>query len=187
MQHLPQSVADAPVIETADGYDYILLPISNGVPTLSPALLREVVVGFTRVADLDVDKILTPEAMGIHVSTALSLVTDLPLVVVRGREYGLPGEVAVHEATGHDEERYLNDVRDGDRVLLVDDLLATGRTLADVAAAVEQTGAAVADVVVVARRVGVETTADLAHDVTALMDVEVRDGEAVVVDQYDAD
>jgi adenine phosphoribosyltransferase len=186
MDLLRESFDDAPVIEKDGGYEYVVLPISNGVPMLEPELLREVVVGITRVSDLDVDKIVTPEAMGIHISTAVSLQTDLPLVVVRKREYGLPGEVSLHQETGYSEgEMYLNDVDEGDRVLVLDDLLSTGGTLRALTDALDDVGAEIADVVVVVRKVGSDSEmADPPHDVTALADIEVADGEVTVVDDY---
>ncbi|MFB6071757.1 MAG: hypoxanthine/guanine phosphoribosyltransferase [Halobacterium sp.] len=186
MERLRESFDDAPVIEKDGGYEYVVLPISNGVPMLDPALLREVVVGVTRVADLDVDKIVTPEAMGIHISTAVSLQTDLPLVVVRKREYGLPGEVSLHQETGYSEgEMYLNDVKAGDRVLVLDDLLSTGGTMRALTDALDDVGAEVADVVVVVRKVGSDSAmADSPHDVSSLVDVEVADGDVSVVDEY---
>lgn len=184
MEHLPRSVESAPVIETDDGYEYAVLPISNGVPTLSPEVLREVVVGIARVADLDVDAIVTPEAMGIHVSTAITLESDVPLAVIRKREYGLAGEVAVEregEAT-----MYVNDVREGDRVLVLDDLVATGETIAAITEALSEMGATVADVVAVARRVDTpDALADSPHGVAALVDIEVREGAVSVVGTYD--
>ncbi|WP_232701547.1 hypoxanthine/guanine phosphoribosyltransferase [Halobacterium wangiae] len=187
MERLRDSFEDAPVIEKDGGYEYVVLPISNGVPMLEPALLREVVVGVTRVAELgDMDKIVTPEAMGIHISTAVSLQTDIPLTVVRKREYGLPGEVSLHQETGYSEgEMYLNDVEAGDRVLVLDDLLSTGGTLRALTDALDDVGAEVADVVVVIRKVGSESAmADSPHDVSALVDIEVEDGAVEVVAEY---
>jgi adenine phosphoribosyltransferase len=187
MEQLRASFDDAPIVEKEGGYQYVVHPISNGVPMLRPELLREVVVGVTRVADLErVDKIVTPAAMGIHISTAVSLSTDVPLVVIRKREYGLDGEVSLHQQTGYSEsEMYINDVDAGDRVLVLDDLLSTGGTLAAVTAALEGIGAEIVDVVVVVRKAGTESAmADAGHDVTSLIDVELVDGEVVVRDEY---
>jgi adenine phosphoribosyltransferase len=187
MERLRESFQEAPVIEKDGGYEYVVLPISNGVPMLEPELLREVVVGVTRVAELeDVDKIVTPAAMGIHISTAVSLQTDIPLTVVRKREYGLPGEVSLHQETGYSEgEMYINDVHEGDRVLVLDDLLSTGGTLRALTDSLDDIGAEVADVVVVIRKVGSESEmADAPHDVASLVDIEVADGEVTVVDEY---
>ena len=187
MDQLRASFDDAPIVEKEGGYQYVVHPISNGVPMLRPELLREVVVGVTRVADLErVDKIVTPAAMGIHISTAVSLTTDIPLVVIRKREYGLDGEVSLHQQTGYSEsEMYINDVDAGDRVLVLDDLLSTGGTLAAVTEAIEDIGAEIVDVVVVVRKAGGESAmGEVDHEVTSLIDVELVDGEVVVRDEY---
>ncbi|ADE04456.1 hypoxanthine/guanine phosphoribosyltransferase [Haloferax volcanii] len=173
MQRLEESLHEAPIIDK-DGYSYLVHPISNGVPMLDPQLLREVVVGITRAADLDVDKIVAPEAMGIHIATALSLQTDVPLVVIRKREYGLDGEVALHQTTGYSEsEMFINDIEDGDRVLVVDDLLSTGGTLAAICGALDDIGAEVSDIVVAIRKVGETALDDTDYEATSLVDISV--------------
>ena len=180
MDRLLESLHDAPIIDK-DGYEYMVHPISNGVPMLDPELLREVVVGVIRAADLEVDKIVAPEAMGIHLATALSLQTDVPLVVIRKRSYGLEGEVSLHQTTGYSEsEMYINDVEEGDRVLVVDDLLSTGGTLAAICGALEEIGAEIADIVVVIRKVGESALDDTGYEATSLVDITVEDGEVVI-------
>ncbi|RDZ48078.1 adenine phosphoribosyltransferase [Haloferax sp. Atlit-19N] len=173
MQRLEESLHEAPIIDK-DGYSYLVHPISNGVPMLDPQLLREVVVGITRAADLDVDKIVAPEAMGIHIATALSLQTDIPLVVIRKREYGLDGEVALHQTTGYSEsEMFINDIEDGDRVLVVDDLLSTGGTLAAICGALDDIGADISDIIVAIRKVGETALDDTDYEATSLVDISV--------------
>ncbi|WEL26604.1 hypoxanthine/guanine phosphoribosyltransferase [Haloferax volcanii] len=180
MQRLEESLHEAPIIDK-DGYSYLVHPISNGVPMLDPKLLREVVVGITRAADLDVDKIVAPEAMGIHIATALSLQTDVPLVVIRKREYGLDGEVALHQTTGYSEsEMFINDIEDGDRVLIVDDLLSTGGTLAAICGALDDIGADISDIVVAIRKVGETALDDTDYEATSLVDISV-DEEGVEI------
>lgn len=180
MERLRASLHDAPIIDK-DGYEYLVHPISNGVPMLDPALLREVVVGIVRNADLNVDTIVAPEAMGIHVATALSLQTDIPLVVIRKREYGLPDEVALQKSTGYSSsEMYINDIEPGDRVLIVDDLLSTGGTLAAITEALDDIGADVADIVVVLRKVGDSALKETDYEATSLLDITVEDGEVTV-------
>src|SRR6056297_2959395 len=103
MDRLKQSLLDAPIIEK-DGYHYFVHPISDGVPMLEPELLREIVIRIIRKAEIDdVDKIVTPAAMGIHISTAVSLMTDIPVAIIRKRSYGLPGEVSLSQVTGYSE------------------------------------------------------------------------------------
>lgn len=180
MEKLIASLDDAPIIDK-DGYEYLVHPISNGVPMLEPALLREVVIEVMQVADLAVDKIVAPEAMGIHLATALSLQTDVPLVVIRKRAYGLDGEVSLHQQTGYSEsEMYINDVEAGDRVVVVDDMLSTGGTLAAICGALSDIGAEIVDVVVVLRKVGPSALDDTEFEATSLLDITVEDGEVAV-------
>jgi adenine phosphoribosyltransferase len=185
MDRLQQSLRDAPIIEK-NGYQYFVHPISDGVPMLRPELLREIVIKIIRKAELeDVDKIVTPAAMGIHISTAVSLMTDIPLVVVRKRQYGLDGEVSLSQVTGYSEsEMYMNDVYEGDRVLLIDDVLSTGGTLKALCGALEEIGADIGDIVTVIKKVGGENALEgTSYEPKTLINVDVVDGEVVIVDE----
>lgn len=178
MKRLRQSVHDAPVVER-DGYRYLVHPVSNGIPTLDPRLMREVVTGLVQLVDFeDADVIVTPVTMGVHVATALSLVTDVPLVVIRSREYGFDGELPFEHPDG---EYYLNDVTAGDRVVVVDDLVNSGKSIAAVVEALDDVGAELFDVACVLRRVG--SADDLADvDVKRLLDVSVTAEGVEIVD-----
>ncbi|PSP44791.1 adenine phosphoribosyltransferase [Halobacteriales archaeon QH_10_70_21] len=184
MDQLQQSLLEAPIIEK-DGYHYFVHPISDGVPMLEPSLLREIVIKIIRKAQLeDVDKIVTPAAMGIHISTGVSLMTDIPLVVIRKREYGLEGETPLFQQTGYSENQmYINDVEAGDNVLVLDDVLSTGGTLTAICDALEDIGANLIDVVAVIKKVGGENRLSASpHSAKTLINVDVVDGEVVVVD-----
>lgn len=180
LQRLRESLRDAPVVEMED-YQYFVHPVTDGLPELKPALMREIVVGVLQVTDLDgVDKILAPEAMGIHVATAVSLAIDVPVVLIRKKSYGFEGEVAVHQATGYSENQmYVNNVEEGDRVLLLDDVVSTGGTLKAIHEALDSIGAEVVDAVAVIKKGEVEgDVPDFKHLVAA----DVVDGEVVLLD-----
>lgn len=185
MDRLRESLLDAPIIEK-DGYHYFVHPISDGVPMLRPELMREIVIGIIRKANLaDVDKIVAPEAMGIHISTAVSLMTDIPLVVVRKRSYGLDGEVSISQVTGYSEsEMFINDIEQGDRVIVLDDVLSTGGTLSALLTALEDIGADIVDTVAVIKKVGGENALDeTTFEPKTLINVDVVDGEVVIIDE----
>jgi adenine phosphoribosyltransferase len=189
MDKLRESLREAPIIEK-EGYHYFVHPISDGVPMLRPELLREIVIKIIRKAELDdIDKIVTPAAMGIHISTAVSLMTDIPLVVVRKRKYGLDGEVSLSQVTGYSEnEMYVNDVYEGDRVLVLDDVLSTGGTLAALTGALEEIGADLCDIVcVIKKEDGENKLEDAGYHAKTLINVEVVDGEVVIVDEHGDD
>lgn len=178
-EELRRSLQEAPVVDM-DGYDYLVHPVTDGIPLVEPTLLGEIAKGIASVADVEAaDKIVAPEAMGIHHATALSLHTGVPFVVVRKRSYGLDGEVAVHQETGYAEgELYLNSVDAGDRVVFVDDVYSTGGTLEAICSALLEIGAELLDVVVVLRRG--EPDPGLPFEVKSLVSVDVIDGKVVV-------
>ncbi|ERG90979.1 MAG: adenine/guanine phosphoribosyltransferase [Haloquadratum walsbyi J07HQW1] len=183
MDQLQQSLLEAPIIEKGE-YEYFVHPVSDGVPVLRPELLREIVIKIIRKVEVDnVDKIVTPAAMGIHISTAVSLMTDIPLVVIRKRQYGLEGEVSLSQQTGYAEnEMYINDVNDGERVLVLDDVLSTGGTMRAVLDALDEIGAEVVDTVAVIKKAGPNELDESNHDVKTLINVRVTDGTVVIVD-----
>jgi adenine phosphoribosyltransferase len=185
MEQLKQSLLDAPIIEK-EGYHYFVHPISDGIPMLRPELLREIVIRIIRKAEIDeVDKIVAPEAMGIHISTAVSLMTDIPLVVVRKRRYGLDSEVSISQVTGYSEnEMYINDIHEGDRVLILDDVLSTGGTLSGIVTALDDIGAEVVDIVCVIKKAdGENKLEEIGYDAKTLINVVVEDKEVVIVDE----
>jgi adenine phosphoribosyltransferase len=184
MNKLRDSLLSAPIVDMGD-YHYVVHPITDGVPMLEPGLLREVAIRIIRKAELEnVDKIVTPAAMGIHISTAVSLMTDIPLVVIRKREYGLAGEVPLSQVTGYSEsEMYINDVEAGDSVLVLDDLLSTGGTLHAILTALEEIGTDIVDAVTVIKKAGDNELEGTHHDVKTLINIDVVDGDVVIVDE----
>lgn len=147
-ERLRRSLEKAPVLDL-DGYAYFVHPLTDGIDRIEPALLREIVDETIEIADTAVDAILTVEAMGIPFAVALSLETGIPVTVVRKRPYGFAGEVAVGQKTGYSKGTlYVNGLKRGDRVLVVDDVISTGGTLAPLLSALKGMGVTVADVVV---------------------------------------
>ncbi|MGA9138978.1 MAG: hypoxanthine/guanine phosphoribosyltransferase [Methanocella sp.] len=171
---LKESLKNAPIVKRGE-YNYFIHPISDGVPLVRPELLREVIACVVRYADLDVDKIVTIEAMGLPLGSALSQITDLPFIIVRKRKYGLPGEIAVHQATGYSKgELYLNGINKGDRVIIIDDVISTGGTSRAVIKALEMAGAEIKDIIVVIERGdGKKIIEDMGYDVKTLVKIDV--------------
>ena len=129
LEEVKKSLEASPIVKKGD-YNYFVNPISDGVPAMDPKMLRELSLAVYKYADLDIDKIVAVEAMGIHLATALSLATDIPFVVIRKRQYGLEGEQQVYQKTGYGSSNlYINDLHAGERILLIDDVVSTGGTL----------------------------------------------------------
>ena len=174
LERLKKSLLEAPVFKRGE-YNYFIHPITDGVPEVRPELIREVTGHIVRIADLDADKIVTVEAMGIPIGTALSNICDIPMVIVRKRKYGLPGEIEVSQVTGYSKSQlFLNGINKGDRVVVVDDVISTGGTLLAVLKSLKIAGAIVKDIVVVIRRGdGVARLREEGYEVKTMVDVKV--------------
>jgi adenine phosphoribosyltransferase len=178
LERLIESLETCPIVKRGD-YDYFINPITDGVPQVDPALLRDVCSAMVKVLDLQGVKLfVVAEAMGIHIGTTLSLMTDIPFTIVRKRKYLLPGEVAVHQTTGYSKgELYVNGVHRGDRVVIVDDVASTGGTLSALIQALDYIGADIADICVAIRRGNPEVGRPFKH----LVDIEVVKGQVRIV------
>lgn len=126
---LHESLEGVPIVDKG-GYRYFVHPLTDGASEIDPMLLEEVTLEMMKATDFDCDKIVTVEAMGIPLATLLSHKTRKPFVIIRKRQYGLPGEVVIEASTGYSKNRlFVNGLKAGDRVVLVDDVLSTGGTM----------------------------------------------------------
>ena len=152
-QQLKESLLAAPVVWKGE-YPYFVHPITDGVPRLDPAVLSSVVELIEQIVDWDsIDLILGIEAMGLPLTSPLSMRNNRPQVVARKRSYGLEGEISIGQSTGYSKgTMYLNDIKKGERVLVVDDVLSTGGTLDAIIQGIETIGAVVETVVVVVEK-----------------------------------
>lgn len=181
LEKLIASLGTCPIVQRGE-YPYFIHPITDGVPQMDPALLRDVAASMVKALDLKgVDMLVVAEAMGIPVGTALSLMTDIPFTIVRKRWYRLPGEVAVHQTTGYSKgELYLNGVSKGDRVVIVDDVISTGGTMRALIGALEYAGAEIVDICVALQR----GEPDVGRPYKALVRVEVSPSRVRILDTF---
>ncbi len=150
---LKQSLANAPIIWKGD-YPYFIHPITDGVPRLDPKVLSAVVDLTMAVVDWkNTDLILGIEAMGLPLCAPLSIESGKPLVIARKRGYGLEGEVTIDQSTGYSKgAMWLNDIKDEERVVILDDVLSTGGTLRAVIDGVTRAGGIVSHVITVVEK-----------------------------------
>ncbi|HOL41283.1 MAG TPA: hypoxanthine/guanine phosphoribosyltransferase [Methanospirillum sp.] len=150
---LADSLVTCPIVKKGE-YNYFVHPITDGIPDIDPGLLREITVGMIRRLNLtDVKYIVTAEAMGIPIATAISLMTDIPVNIIRKRRYGLPGECDVCQVTGYSKgEMYINGISKGDRIVIVDDVISTGGTMNGIIEALESIGAEIVDIAFVIKK-----------------------------------
>lgn len=187
LQRLKESLLAAPVIWKGD-YPYFIHPLTDGVPRLDPQVLTAVVELIEkRVPWESIDLMLGIEAMGLPLTSPLSMRNNKPQVVIRKRSYGLDGEVAIDQSTGYSKgSMFLNDIKKGERVLIVDDVLSTGGTLDAVISGVESIGALIESIVVVVEKgPGLKQLQQkYPHiEISSLVQVEMDGGNVVILDE----
>ncbi|HEC76307.1 MAG TPA: purine phosphoribosyltransferase family protein [Thermoplasmatales archaeon] len=140
MKKLAESLKNAPIVKKGE-YNYVVHPITDGIPYIEADLLNEVADEIAKKMP-KCDRIVTMEAMGIPIASALCLKTGIPFTIIRKRKYGLPGEKEVFQETGYGKGNlYINGIKKGDEIVIVDDVLSTGGTLISVVEALEEIGA----------------------------------------------
>ena len=100
-----------------------------------------------QVRKLDVDVIAAPDARGFIFGVPMAMAMQLPFVPIR-KAGKLPYQTTAFSYEleyGKDTlEMHVDSIKSGDKVLLVDDLLATGGTIAACGRLVEQQGGVIA-------------------------------------------
>ncbi len=184
LKHLEKSLYEAPIVKKGE-YDYVIHPITDGVPYVTPELLKEVTDEMRKHIRKcgKFDRIVTMEAMGIPLASALSLDLGIPFTIIRKRQYGLPGEVSVEQVTGYSKSKmYVNGLKKGDTVILVDDVLSTGGTLKAVLYVLKEIGVIVKGVfIAVYKGTCKEELAKIyGIPITTIVDIDVVEGKVLI-------
>jgi adenine phosphoribosyltransferase len=154
---------------------------------MDPRLVEEVSDYIIKITDMKrVDAIVTIEAMGIPVATTISLKTGVPLTIVRKRPYFLEGEVELSQSTGYSKGvLYINGLKKGDRVIIVDDVISTGGTLFALVKALKTMGVEVLDVIsVIGRGKGYLKLRELGFEPKILVTVDVGEKGVEIINVF---
>jgi adenine phosphoribosyltransferase len=136
---------------------------------------------------VDVDIILTIEAMGIPIAVTLSELLNKPVNIIRKVQRFLPGEIILDQKTGYSRGKlYLNGISESQEVLVVDAVISTGGTLIATLNGLKRVNAKIKDIVCVidrddgVNRVKLET----GYTVKTLVRINVNDHVKVVRDYF---
>lgn len=175
MNLLKDSIKEAPIIKKGE-YNYIVHPVTDGIPFVKPEIIEEIVDEIVKEIP-HCNRILTIEAMGIPIATALSLKTGIPFTIIRKRKYFLPGEKEVIQKTGYSKSRlYINGIKEGDEVVIVDDVISTGGTLIAVVNSLKEIGSKIKGIFIVINKGNKEEIEKkIGIKIKTLLDIEVND------------
>lgn len=185
LERLDRSLREAHVMDR-NGYPYLVHPLIDGIPRADADLLRAWTDWAAAQKDVlaEATVLVAPEAMGLPLVATLSLATGLPYLVVRKRQYGLPGEIVAYGETGYGEAAlHVNAIEADDRVLLVDDVLSTGGTLTAIAGVLDERDAEVVGALVFLDKGRVRSVLEerLGAPVRAMRTIAITDGKVQIV------
>ena len=177
---LIESLKEAPIVKKGD-YSYVVHPLTDGIPKIEPDLLVEVTKKIKEKMP-ECDKIITMEAMGIPIATALSLETKIPFTIIRKRRYGLPGEISVEQMTGYSHSRlFINGIERGESVVIVDDVISTGGTLSAVVSVLKKMGVEIKKIFIAINKGNIEELEKkVGMKIDVLVTIEVNDETKIV-------
>ncbi len=137
------------------GRQFIINPLTEQIPATSAELLREAASRVLEMGAFDrASKIVGEEDKGGILVAATSLLSGLPFGLARWYPSGLQGQIEMPfdcEYTGGN--LYLNGVEQGDRVVIIDDVISTGGTMVALIKTIQKANAQILDIVCVAEKV----------------------------------
>ncbi len=184
MKILKESLINAPIVNKGD-YQYVIHPLTDGIPEIKPELLKEVTDRMLEIIYKyrNIDKIVTIEAMGIPLATALSLKSNIPFSIIRKRRYGLDEEVIVKQITGYSKSNlFLNGFKKGDKIIIVDDVISTGGTLQAVLNSLLKIGVIIKCVIIIIDKGDSleEINKKYDIDIYTLTKINIKDGKTII-------
>lgn len=183
LEKFGRSLLDSPIVKLGD-YEYFVNPITDGVPSVDPVILAEVLNAIKRIGNFNCDMIAAPESMGIPFAVPLSIDFGIPYIVIRKKKYGLPGEVTESQVTGYSRsELHINGISKGDRVTVIDSVVSSGGTMRAVIRGLRSIGAEIVDLIAVVEkgsgRKSIE--AEFGVKIKTLVKVEVSNGTVKII------
>jgi adenine/guanine phosphoribosyltransferase-like PRPP-binding protein len=154
MDILRQAFDDKVLVPIKDR-QFIINPLTEQIPATSAELLREAARRVLEIGHFEgASKIIGEEDKGGILVAATALLSGLPFGLARWYPSGLEGQIEMRfDGEYTDGKLYLNGVDQGDRVVIVDDVISTGGTMIAMIKTIQKAKAHILDIVCVAEKV----------------------------------
>ena len=148
-----QAFHNKPLIQFKE-HKFLVNPLTEQIPATSAELLQAATGWIVEAGHFNqATKIVGEEDKGAILVASTSLATRLPFGMARWYPNGLEGQVSVEfEMEYASGKLFLNGVKEGDRIIIVDDMISTGGTMLALIQAVQLAKAEIVDIVCVAEK-----------------------------------
>jgi phosphoribosyl-AMP cyclohydrolase/adenine/guanine phosphoribosyltransferase-like PRPP-binding protein len=130
-------------------YRYIVNPLTENIPPPDPLWSEWIANIIHQQTSDDIDNVVTAESLGLPIAQLVASLKGKPLAVVRKRNFYDTSNLLAKAryASGFEHGTYwIYGVSEGDRVLLIDDAVSTGGTLAALISALQKKDVTITDV-----------------------------------------
>lgn len=130
-------------------YRYIVNPLTENIPPPDPLWSEWIANMIHQQTGDDIDKVVTAESLGLPIAQLVASLKGKPLAVVRKRDFYDRSSLLTKAryASGFEHGTYwIYGVSEGDNVLIIDDAVSTGGTLAALISALQKKNVIITDV-----------------------------------------
>lgn len=181
----------AGTVRTSKGKFTTINELTDQAPAVRPTVLTSaisVLMGMRSVSP-EVNKVLSEEDKGAILAGLVSVHTFLPLAMARHDvPYDIPGALVVPLSMEYADSRLtVNGLEEGDKLMIVDDTLASGGTMLALIHAARRMGCEIVDVRVVVEKLGYGGRARLSNygvEVRAGIGIEISEEGVVSVTEH---
>lgn len=119
------------IITKLNGHSYVINPVTDHTPETTYSLIKDIVEELTKLTNFSrANKIVGEEDRGGYIAGFMALKHKKSLAMVKWNPIGLNGPIGVDFRNAYTEGKmYLYGVKEGDKVILVEDMIDTGGTI----------------------------------------------------------
>lgn len=176
-----------------NGKSFLIIPMTDHYKSTEPIVLRQAVNAVCDVVNWNgsspINKVVSEEEHGGFIAVCVALQRNLPFSLAKQNPVHLPGEIGIRNfkmAYRDSTSIYLNGLKKGDRVIIIDDIVDTGGTMIALINAVKEAGVVIKDVVSIAEKVEMGGVARIKKEtgikVKTIIRVDTRGVKSKVVD-----
>lgn len=189
LKKLIDSIENSIVINKNE-YRYFIHPLTDGIPNIEHSLLdfvSDIIIRILKKYGIEnIDKILTIEALGIPLATAVALKLKKNLIIARKRVYGIKDEVVMNYFTGYSSGVLsISNISTLERIVVIDDILSTGGTLKAISEGVQKLGGRIICAIFFIEKEGLRKYHDFSFPIEAVAKVKIENDRVKVLDLHD--